>query len=73
MWSTEEETHLWTGHFWISKFGTVPGSMNCVEKKFEFQVHKWEEYRGTRYYTSVSVTMLVNSIELLVEDFHLTE
>ncbi len=32
------------------KFGTVPGSMNCVEKKFQLQDHKWEEYRGTRYY-----------------------
>jgi hypothetical protein len=24
--------------------------MSCVEKKFEFQGHKWEEYRDTRYY-----------------------
>jgi hypothetical protein len=24
--------------------------MNCVEKKFEIQTRKWEEYRGTRYY-----------------------
>jgi hypothetical protein len=24
--------------------------MIYVEKKFEFQVRKWEEYRGTRYY-----------------------
>ncbi len=39
-----------SGHFWIWKFGTVPGRMNSVEKKFEFQDHKWEEYRGTRYY-----------------------
>jgi hypothetical protein len=23
--------------------------MTCVEKKFEFQVRKWEEYRDTRY------------------------
>jgi hypothetical protein len=23
--------------------------MSSVEKKFELQVHKWEEYRGTRY------------------------
>jgi hypothetical protein len=82
--------------------------MSCVEKKFEFQVRKWEEYRGTRYYdgdntlvvelwlyrvpddlsgltfqewdpaagsdkTSAPVTMLVNSSELRVTDFHLTE
>ena len=50
VWSTEEETHLRPGHFWICKFGTVPGSMTCVEKKFEFQTRKWEEYKGTRYY-----------------------
>ena len=23
--------------------------MSCVEKKFEFQGRKWEEYKGTRY------------------------
>ncbi len=49
-WSTEEETHRCPGHFWICKFLTFPGSMNCVEKKFEIQTRKWEEYRGTRYY-----------------------
>ena len=50
MWSTEEEAHLCPGHFWICKFGTVSGSMTCVEKKFELQTRKWEEYKGTRYY-----------------------
>jgi hypothetical protein len=49
VWSTEEETNMWSGHFWISKLGTIPGSMSCVEKKFEFHVRKWEEYKGTRY------------------------
>ena len=37
VWSTEEETNMCPGHFWICKFGTVPGSMTCVEKKFEFR------------------------------------
>ncbi len=50
VWSTEEEAHLRPGHFWICKFGTVPGSMSCAEKKFELQTRKWEEYKGTRYY-----------------------
>ncbi len=49
VWSTEEETTMWSGHFGICKLGTVPGNMSCVEKKFEFQVRKWEEYKGTRY------------------------
>ena len=50
VWSTEEEAHMRPGHFWICKFGTVPGSMSCVEKKFDLQSRKWEEYKGTRYY-----------------------
>ena len=50
VWSTEEEAHMCPGHFWICKFGTVPGSMSCVEKKFELQSRKWEEFKGTRYY-----------------------
>ncbi len=24
--------------------------MSSVEKKFEIQIRKWEEYKGTRYY-----------------------
>jgi hypothetical protein len=47
--SSKEEANMWSGHFWICKLGTVPGNMNCVEKKFELQVRKWEEYKGTRY------------------------
>jgi hypothetical protein len=68
------------GHFWICKFGTVPGSMSCVEKKFEMQVRKCEEYKGTRYYpspgtddASAPVAMLVNSSELCATDFHLSD
>ncbi len=34
VWSTEEEAHMRSGHVWICKFGTVPGIMSCVEKKF---------------------------------------
>jgi hypothetical protein len=51
VWSTEEKANMRTGHFWICKFGTAPGSMTCVEKKFEFQgrKRKWEEYKDTRY------------------------
>jgi hypothetical protein len=51
VWSTEEETNMRTGHFCICKFGTVPGSMTFVERKFEFHglKCKWEEYKDTRY------------------------
>jgi hypothetical protein len=27
VWSTDEEVNMWSGHFWIYKLGTVPGSM----------------------------------------------
>ncbi len=51
VWSTEEKANMRSGHFWICKFGTSPGSMTCVEKKFEFQgrKRKWEKYKDTRY------------------------
>jgi hypothetical protein len=48
VWSSEEETNMRSGHFWICKLGTFPGSMTCVERKFELQDRKckWEEYKG---------------------------
>jgi hypothetical protein len=51
VWSTEEEANMRPGHFWICKLGTVPGSMSCVEQKFDLQGSKckWKEYKGTRY------------------------
>jgi hypothetical protein len=57
-WSTEEEVHRCPGHCWISKFGTFSGTMICVEKKLEFQVRKWEEYRVTRYSDGDSVLVV---------------
>ena len=30
--------------------GTIPSRMSCVEKNFELQTRKWEEYKDTRYY-----------------------
>ncbi len=51
VWSSEEEANMWSRHFWICKVGTFPGSMTCVERKFELQSRKckWEEYKRTRY------------------------
>ncbi len=37
------------GHFWLLKFGKVPGSNSCVEKKFELGTRKYEEYKGLRF------------------------
>jgi hypothetical protein len=44
VWSSEEEANMRSGHFWICKLGTFPGSMTCVERKFELQDRKckWE-------------------------------
>ena len=32
------------------KFGKVAGSMSCVEKEFKLTTHKYEEYKGRRFY-----------------------
>ena len=32
------------GHFWLLKFGKVPGNNSCVEKKFKLGTRKYEEY-----------------------------
>ncbi len=63
VWSTEEEDHLCPGQFWICKFGTVPGSMSCVE---------WDPSAGADD-ASAPVVMLVNSSEQRAADFHLEE
>ncbi len=54
-------------------------NMNCLEKKFELQTRKWEEYKGTRDPStgtddaSAPLAMVVNSSELHPTDFHLAE
>ena len=37
------------GHFWLLKFGKVPGRNSCVEKKFELGTRKYEYYKGVRF------------------------
>jgi hypothetical protein len=68
-WSTEEETHSSRpGNFWICKFGTVPGSMTCVEKKFELQTRQCQEYRVTRYYDGDSTLVVELWLHRLPDD-----
>ncbi len=31
------------------KFGKVPGTNSCVEKKFKLGVRKYEEYKGMNF------------------------
>ncbi len=42
--------------------------MNCVEKKFELQVRKWEEYRGTRYSDGDSVLVVELWLHRVADD-----
>jgi hypothetical protein len=37
------------GHFWLLKFGKVPGSNICVEKEFKLDTRQYEEYKGVRF------------------------
>ncbi len=37
------------GHFWLVKFGKVPGNNNCVEKKFKLGARQYEENKGVRF------------------------
>jgi hypothetical protein len=49
LWSPQEERQVCPGHFWLLKFGKVPGSNNCVEQKFQLGTLKYEEYKGVRF------------------------
>jgi hypothetical protein len=49
LWSPQEERQVRPGHFWLLKFGKVPGSNSCVEKKFKLGTRKYEEYKGVRF------------------------
>ncbi len=70
VWSTEEEANMRPGHFWICKLGTVPGSMSCVERKFELQGSKckWEEYKGTRYSHGDSALVVELGLHRVADD-----
>jgi hypothetical protein len=70
VWSTEEEANMRPGHFWICKLGKFPGSMTCVERKFEFQGSKckWEEYKGTRYSHGDSVLVVELWLHRVADD-----
>jgi hypothetical protein len=48
-WSPQEERQMRPGHFWLLKFGKVPGSNSCVEKKFKLGTRQYEEYKGVLF------------------------
>ena len=49
LWSLQEEIQVCPGHFCLQKFGKVPGSNNCVKKKFKLVTRKYEKYKGVRF------------------------
>jgi hypothetical protein len=49
LWSPQEERQVHPGHFWLLKFGKVPGSNSCVEKEFKLATRKYEEYKDVRF------------------------
>ncbi len=59
------------GHFWICKLGTFPGSMSCVEQKFDLQGSqcKWKEYKGTRYSDGEIVLVVDLCLHRVADDF----
>ncbi len=61
---------MWSGHFWICKLGTFPGSMTSVERKFELQDRKckWEEYKGTRYSDGDNTLVVELLLHRVVDD-----
>ena len=42
--------------------------MSCVEKKFELQVRKWEEYKGNRYSDGDSTLVVDLCLHRVVND-----
>jgi hypothetical protein len=48
LWSPQEERLVRPGHFWLLKFGKVPGSNSCVEKEFKLGTREYE-YKGVRF------------------------
>ncbi len=49
LWSPQEEKQVRPGHFWLLKFGKVPGSNSCVEKELKLDTRQYEEYKGVRF------------------------
>jgi hypothetical protein len=43
------ERQVRPGHFWLLKFGKVPGRNSCVEKKFKLGTRQYEEYKVVRF------------------------
>ncbi len=56
-WSTEEDAHIRPGHHWMCEFGDDGNDTSC-EKQFNFDHHKCEDFRGTRFYNKDSALVI---------------
>ncbi len=73
VWSNEEEANMWTGHFWICKLGTVPGSMICERRSSSSRDASGRSTRGPGTPTGTVPSSLTYSSEMCATDFHLAE
>jgi hypothetical protein len=66
-WSTEEDAHIRPGHHWLCEFGDADNDTSCA-KQFNLDHHKWEDYRGTRFYNKDSSLVIKRWLNRLEED-----
>ena len=50
------------------KFGKVAGRMSCVEKEFKLVPHKYEDYKGLRFYNGDYVLVVHVCLYRVEED-----
>ncbi len=61
LWSPQEDRQVRPGHFWLLKFGKVPGSNSCVEEEFKLGTLQYEEYKGVRFDNGDCVLLVTSS------------
>ncbi len=66
-WSTEEGPHIRPGHRWLCEFGDAGNDTSCVNQ-FNLDHHKWEDYRGTRFYNKDSALVMNRWLNRVEED-----
>jgi hypothetical protein len=66
-WSTEEDAFMRPGHHWLCEFGDAGNGTSCA-KQFNLENHKWEDYRGTRFYNKDCALVIKRWINRVEED-----
>ena len=55
------------GHHWLCEFGDAGNDTSCVNQ-FNLDHHKWEDYRGTRFYNKDSALVIKRWLNRVEED-----